>query len=329
MYFSIRHRIISCILIIMMLMTTATAFAQENHPLALETAPTPHNPIPFPDIINETADNQNDEDNVNTSDTPEPESAAKNEDAVHAMVKIFNGFLNFGNKVKNHISKEPSPSIYINQNVTITERIPAPPLINQFDYPKDPYGRHGSIASHGCGISSVTMLYSYLLDTELDIVEMAKTFGKFNTPVGSSWSLFKNTAAHFNIPEPICTYNRKEVIQALKNGQMVISLQSGGLFTDGGHFILLTGITEEGKITVNDSNGWNYTKNSTLSKGFAHGFAPNLIFANGGPYWIYEAKDIDITTLNDERVTVTYEIQVIEPKEASNINPDTHNENPA
>ena len=42
-----------------------------------------------------------------------------------------------------------------------------------------------------------------------------------------------------------------------------------------------------------------------------------------------EAKDIDITTLNDERVTVTYEIHVIEPKETPNIKPETNNENPA
>lgn len=286
MYSQTYRRIAAFLLVIMLVMTSATAFAQDAHA------------------------NQLDE-------VEQAESSPKNEDAVHAMVKIFNSLLNFSHKVKTHISNEPSPLIYINQNITITERVPVPPLINQFEYPQDPYGKHGSIASHGCGISSVTMLYSYLLDTELDIVEMAKTFGKYNTPTGSSWSLFENTAKHFNIPEPTCTYSRKEVINALENGQMVIALQRGGLFADGGHFILLTGIAEDGKITVNDSNGWNYRKNSTLKNGFKNGFTQGQIFANGGPYWIYEAKDIDITTLNDERVTVTYEIQVIPPKEES------------
>ena len=91
--------------------------------------------------------------------------------------------------------------------------------------------------------------------------------------------------------EVIQTNNWSKVETALKNGQPVVSIQSTGLFTGGGHFIVLTGMTEDGKVLVNDPNGGNWRKNATMIEGFENGFTPSQIRASGGTYWIYQPKD--------------------------------------
>lgn len=42
------------------------------------------------------------------------------------------------------------------------------------------------------------------------------------------------------------------MVQALRDGKLVVASMGPGTFTKGGHFIVLTGITESGKIRVND-----------------------------------------------------------------------------
>ena len=164
------------------------------------------------------------------------------------------------------------------------------PLLNQCDYPETQYGDYGTIKSHGCGIVSIAMVTSYLTDTFQNPVELAKQFGDYNTPSGSYWNLFEESASYFGIDTPQQTYIWTEVESALKQGQPVICLQSRGLFTSSGHFIVLTGINENGKIIVNDPNGENWEKNQELIEGFKHGFTKEQICDEGGPFWIYQKK---------------------------------------
>lgn len=172
------------------------------------------------------------------------------------------------------------------------------PLYNQLDYPNTRYGCCGTIASHGCGITSLAMVASYLLDKEILPDEMAKQFGEYNTEEGSCWVLFEDSAKELGLGFQERTENTNKVMEALEAGQVVVSLQHTGLFTGGGHFIVLVGLTEDGKIIVNDPNGANYTKNNTMINGFVNGFTPRQVFQDGVQYWIYdkkEAKDIEIS----------------------------------
>ena len=172
----------------------------------------------------------------------------------------------------------------------IKKEVPKIPLYKQTDYPNVPYGSYGSIASHGCGITCLAMVATYLSDEIYTPPQLAKQFGHYNTDRGSMWILFEDSAKKLDIDLQERTSDTKKVVKALKNGQIVIALQSTGLFTGSGHFIVLTGIKDNGRITVNDPNAGNYQKNSTLINGFKNGFSQSEVFANGGPYWIYEKK---------------------------------------
>lgn len=175
-------------------------------------------------------------------------------------------------------------------SVIVTEQITEVPLYFQADYPHVPYGRYGSVASHGCGITCVAMAFTYLLDYEILPDELALEFGHYNTEHGSYHSLFPDSAEVYGLTGEQ-TYDWETVVEALEAGHIVIANPTQDIFTDGGHFILLYGITDEGRILVHDPNKYNYTKSWTLKDGFENGFDQKYL-KWCSPFFIYQLKDI-------------------------------------
>lgn len=168
------------------------------------------------------------------------------------------------------------------------ELVPEIPQWYQNDYPDTWYGPHGTVKSHGCGLVCLAMVASYLTDDpNIDIVEFADRFGAFNTPKGSYWSMFELTAEDLGLEFIKQTYSWSEVEEALKNGQPVVCLQNEGLFTSGGHFIVLERINEHGLVVVKDPWRPNHEK---MPEGFEYGFHVENITADAGAYFIYGAK---------------------------------------
>ena len=159
------------------------------------------------------------------------------------------------------------------------------PLFNQMDYPDVPYGGN-SVATSGCGITCIAMIGSYLRDEAILPDELAKMF---NDCKYSNIQRMEQASDYLELPyEKTTSWNT--VYEALQNGQVAISYQSGGIFTGGGHLIVLTGVNEDGKVMVNDPYGYNWRKNAEMIDGFANGFTKSQVDSNCSMYWIYEAK---------------------------------------
>jgi len=183
------------------------------------------------------------------------------------------------------------------------EQITEVPHYIQHYYDDVNYGNHGTVASHGCGITSLAMVYSYLLDEEITPDELAAKYGRYNTEVGSDYGLFNNTAIDYNLVVEKQTYNWNDVYSALLNGQVVIANPTNpSVFTDGGHYIVLAGLTEDGKIIVRDPSIYNYGKWSAdvLKLGFANGFEEKSLKYHCFPCWIYQPKDIEAVAARAE-----------------------------
>jgi hypothetical protein len=152
--------------------------------------------------------------------------------------------------------------------------------------------------------------------------ELAAKYGHYNTAKGSYWSLFKDTAEDLGIPFVKSDadngewYSWDKVMEALENGQLVVCLQRKGRFTGGGHFILLTGITEDGKIIVNDPNGRNWNKNREMRDGFESGFTSEQIRASATAYWIYGEKEVKNKV--EEEFNFDKELVVLKPSATKN-----------
>lgn len=125
----------------------------------------------------------------------------------------------------------------------------------QTDYANVPYGS-SNIAACGCGPTSFAMIASYLTGTTITPADAVAWCGNsyYVWGAGTSWSYFEAAAKHFGCGAVRESYDANEVLKALSEGHPVISSQHAGLFTRGGHFIVLRGVENGNKVLVNDPN---------------------------------------------------------------------------
>jgi hypothetical protein len=156
----------------------------------------------------------------------------------------------------------------------------------QTDYGNIPYGG-GSIASSGCGPTSFAMVASYLTGTTITPVDAVSWCGDsyYMPGVGTYWSYFAAAAAHFGCGSVTQTNDANTVLKALSEGRPVISSQSAGLFTSAGHFIVLRGVTANGKVLINDPN-------DSMAKNYINREFDMMseIHATASAYWIFDKK---------------------------------------
>lgn len=170
------------------------------------------------------------------------------------------------------------------------ERFPEVPLYLQQDYMTTMYGYY-PVITHGCGITSMAMLASYLTDDELTVPEMCARFGGYCLESGTNFMIFENEPAGLGFFLREFTRDPDTAKQAVKDGHMVVSLQYRGYWTRGGHFIVIEEITGDDMVRVRDSNIYNY---GTLAahKQDLHEWSCIPPMSSG--YWIYEKKVTNI-----------------------------------
>lgn len=166
------------------------------------------------------------------------------------------------------------------------ERFPDMPLYLQQDYPDAPFGDY-KVSTHGCGITTLAMVASYMADDELTPAELAARYGYYCGERGSEIVLFDNTPAEMGFQLQNRSYSWAEMEEALKNGQVVVSLQWAGYWTRGGHYLAMIGMTEDDRYVVRDSNLLNYKR---IQNHVVDSHTRGSISQAGQYYWIYEKK---------------------------------------
>lgn len=173
------------------------------------------------------------------------------------------------------------------------ERFPVAPLYFQQDYDGTMYGKY-SLVTYGCGITTMSMLTTYMTDDEWTPPEMCALYGKYCSDKGTAHSMFSEvpTDRGFYLIDRVFTWS--EALEALEDGYMVVTLQREGYWTRGGHYLLLHNLleTDEGTmVQVRDSNLYNYKKLEGHTTGY---FELSTIPANSRSYWIYQKKVVRI-----------------------------------
>lgn len=147
------------------------------------------------------------------------------------------------------------------------------------------YGTSGTIGQAGCGPTSMAIVISTLTGEAHDPVELAQ------------WSAANghrcegNGSYHSLIPAAADAYglscerdlDARGIVDALSSGKLVVVIMSRGHFTNGGHFIVLRGVTENGKILVADPASQSRSEREwDLSIIMEES---NKAAGSGGPYW--------------------------------------------
>ena len=166
------------------------------------------------------------------------------------------------------------------------ERYPEIPVYLQQDYPYTMYGAY-PVATHGCGITSLAMLATYMMDDELTVPEMCAQFGRYCLESGTNYQLFNVEPSTLGFYLKEYTRSADVAKAALEEGYVVVSIQHKGYWTRGGHFIVIEEIMEDGRVRVRDSNIYNY---GTLPahKEDLHGW--DTVTPRSAGYWIYQYK---------------------------------------
>ena len=160
------------------------------------------------------------------------------------------------------------------------------PLYFQNDYENCLYG-NGTVATSGCSVTSLTMVANAITGYDYTVDELADYFG--GQAESNIERLEKGSEAlglSFYKSE-----NWDKTWAALQDGKLAIVLMEDySLFTNTQHFIVLTGLSEDGKrIFVNDPNEDNYSYWET-KQGLENGFTPNQMLRGYGGSWIYEPE---------------------------------------
>ena len=155
------------------------------------------------------------------------------------------------------------------------------------DYPEEPYS-FSNVAQSGSSMTALAMVASYMTDYAYFPDQMADWLAHFlggdyqrleygSDLLGLSWKRAENI---------------HESIQAAKDGKTVIVMyNANNMFTWKEHYVIFTGINEEGKILLMDTDKENYEKNF-LKQFYEGGFTEKDLMRAYSCGWIYDKSQM-------------------------------------
>lgn len=108
----------------------------------------------------------------------------------------------------------------------------------------------------GCGPTSLAMVYQGLNKTTdmtpHDMAVLAEEEGYMSEYNGTDSSFFTNTAEQLGLNCLEVYPDAENILYELGEGHVIIANLDTGYFTTGGHFFVLAGLTDDGKVIIND-----------------------------------------------------------------------------
>ena len=151
-----------------------------------------------------------------------------------------------------------------------------------------PYGKTSTIGRAGCGPTALAIAVASLTNnkvTPYDVAQWSAANGGLCEGSGSYHSLIPNGGQHYGLTVTSIGRDGKKLVEALQSGKLVIAIMSKGHFTSGGHFIVLRGVTEDGKILVADPASVKRS-NKEWDLRIVTSEASRKVGSAGGPFWV-------------------------------------------
>jgi hypothetical protein len=119
-----------------------------------------------------------------------------------------------------------------------------------------PYGS-SQVGPSGCGPSAMAMIITALTGQPVTPDQTAKKAGDdgmYISGEGSSHDVAPDLAKHYGLKATRIKFDVTSISNAIKSGSYVILSGKGALpFTKGGHYIMIRGVTADGKWKIGDS----------------------------------------------------------------------------
>lgn len=200
------------------------------------------------------------------------------------ILDIYNNNSYYPIKMLENLANNPEMAGYVKNykgstqkasgGFTDSEKAEKYPLLLQWDerWGYVSYGDDNVIGLAGCGPTCLSMvLFSLTRDESLtpDVLgAYAMENGYYMFGTGTMWALFEEVPPMYGVTsENLDKKDSELILQALRDGKMLVFSVGPGDFTAYGHFIVVYGIDKDGKLLVNDPNcvyrstqHWDYQK---------------------------------------------------------------------
>ncbi|WP_394023214.1 C39 family peptidase [Anaerococcus martiniensis] len=214
------------------------------------------------------------ENKIDQNFTPKEKSDVK-EDIIKNLEKyidqdpkahwVYDNFFNITNVEAYLTGNDPDTVEFVynmNHNITDFPKTPGEsielgrktPYYLQWDnrWAYDELGQR-NIGISGCGPTSTSMVLSRIKnDPTITPDKISKDAKNYMTNEGISWNFFKDEAEKYKLNTKEINLNEKEMIEALKKGPIIVSVNRG-YFTLFGHIFVIDSY-KNGKFIVNDPN---------------------------------------------------------------------------
>ena len=214
------------------------------------------------------------ENKIDQNFTPKEKSDVK-EDIIKNLEKyidqdpkahwVYDNFFNITNVEAYLTGNDPDTVEFVynmNHNITDFPKTPGEsielgrktPYYLQWDnrWAYDELGQR-NIGISGCGPTSTSMVLSRIKnDPSITPDKISKDAKNYMTNEGISWNFFKDEAEKYKLNTKEINLNEKEMIEALKKGPIIVSVNRG-YFTLFGHIFVIDSY-KDGKFIVNDPN---------------------------------------------------------------------------
>ena len=194
--------------------------------------------------------------------TPTPEPTPEPTPDTAAPEEIPQALLDFKKtypETSEFVNNYPNRKHYDTIDITDDVENGTIPLFLQWDerWGYETYGNN-FLAVNGCGPTCLSMVVCGLTgSTEwnpLAMAQFSETQGYYLPGHGTSWALMSSGAQTLGLNISYLPISADAIRQALTNGQPLICSVVPGDFTYVGHFIVLTGLDNEGRVLLNDPN---------------------------------------------------------------------------
>lgn len=218
------------------------------------------------DLPNDSANVVNDESKSNKSSTEIPILTEEDEQTVEVQETEAEGFEEQGIIAYN--GAEKTPNVQLGEYSGLT-------YYSQIDnrWKNKMYSSVGNtaqtIGTSGCGPAATAMVVSSIKGniTPDQMADLYMKYGYRSANQGTYWSAFKWTADVFDIGYSEC-YKLDDAIAKLKDNHYIIASCNQGLFTYGGHFVVMVGL-EGNYIKIFDSYLYNGKYDTASRRGKA------------------------------------------------------------
>lgn len=161
------------------------------------------------------------------------------------------------------------------------------PLFYQTDYPYVKFG-DGTIATSGCSMTCLSMIATYMTDHEYTPDQLVYHFGKYGK---TNVERLEYAAQQLGLPYEK-NFDWRETQKALEEGKVAIVMENDrSPFTTGQHFIVLSGLTDDGLVIVKDPFEPNYSS-ELLIDGFLGGFHEYTITSGYSGGWVFDKSEM-------------------------------------